>query len=143
VTKRMTKAEASLLGVLLMVGAIVAAAEKIFEAVGYVVPLISFVVIFGAFVWHGRNKRRKRLEYLRSKYPDETVVQRILQRSYWEGQTSEQLTDSLGTPVSVDTKIVKTRTREVWKYNHRGANRYGLRVTVDNGSVTGWDHKSW
>jgi hypothetical protein len=143
VTKRISKAEASLLGVLLIVGAIVLAAEKIFEAAVYIVPLISFAVIIGAFAWHGRNKRRKRLEYLRSKYLDETIVQRIVHRGYWEGQTSEQLTDSLGAPVGVDKKITKTRTREVWKNNRRGANRYGLRITVDDGIVSGWDQKSW
>jgi hypothetical protein len=69
-------------------------------------------------------------------------VQRILQRNFWEGQTSAQLLDALGSPASIDKKLLKTKTREVWKYNHRGANRYGLRITLDENLVSGWDQKS-
>src|SRR5271155_2414088 len=106
-TKRLTKLEVNLLGVLLIVGAIALASQRILEVTGYVFPLVSIAAIIGAFGWHSRNKKRRRLEYLRSKYPDETIVQRILQRGFWEGQTSDQLADSLGTPANVDKKMMK------------------------------------
>ena len=41
----------------------------------------------------------------------------------------------------MDDKLLKTRKREVWKYNRTGVNRYGLRITLDNDIVTTWDHK--
>jgi hypothetical protein len=41
----------------------------------------------------------------------------------------------------VDRKLLKTMKREIWKYNPRGVNRYGLRITLDNDIVSGWDHK--
>jgi len=62
---------------------------------------------------------------------------RIMQHSFWEGQTSEQLIDSLGNPLSVDQKIFKSNKREVWKYNRKGSNRYGLRITLDGDTVVG------
>jgi hypothetical protein len=60
---------------------------------------------------------------------------------FWQGQTQEQLLDSLGRPADTDTKVLKTKTKEIWKYNRVGKNRFGLRVTVENGVVVGWDKK--
>jgi len=143
VAKRMTNAEATAFGILIVFVAIIAAVAKIFEAIGYVIPLVLFLLVIVALAWNNTLQRRKRLEYLRGKYNDETIVQRILQHTYWEGQTSEQLIDSLGSPVAVDRKLLKTRTGEIWKYNPHGTNRYGLRITLDAGNVVGWDQKSW
>jgi len=61
---------------------------------------------------------------------------------FWIGQTSDQLVESIGIPHSMDNKMLKTKKREIWKYYHRGANRFGLRITLDEDSVTGWDQKS-
>jgi hypothetical protein len=33
---------------------------------------------------------------------------------------------------------MKSKVREVWKYEHQGANRFSLRITLENGIVTGW-----
>uniref|UniRef100_UPI002B051A6F DUF2845 domain-containing protein n=1 Tax=Providencia alcalifaciens TaxID=126385 RepID=UPI002B051A6F len=80
-------------------------------------------------------------EYLLHKYGDETVVNMIMNRTFWIGQTSEQLLDSLGRPLDISSKVMKTRYREIWKYNKTGSNRYGLRITLDDGCVQGWDKK--
>lgn len=66
----------------------------------------------------------------------------IMKRMFWQGQTPAQLTDSLGCPVDIDRKIMKTKTREVWKYNETGKGRYALRITIEDGAVVGWDKKS-
>ena len=66
---------------------------------------------------------------------------RILGRQLWIGQTQEQLREALGKPVDIDEKVLKTRRREVWKYDQTGTNRFNTRVTLDNGIVTGWDRK--
>lgn len=66
---------------------------------------------------------------------------RIYNHRYWQGQTAEQLVDSLWKPRGVDKKLLKTMKREVWKYDPRGVNRYGLSISLDNDIVSGWDHK--
>lgn len=83
-----------------------------------------------------------RLSYLLEKYGDTQLVSRIMSGAIWETMTSEHLYDSVGQPEAVDQKYLKSKSREVWKYNHLGANRYGLRVTLENGTVVGWDSKS-
>ncbi|SRR6266436_6189075 len=138
----MTKSEASALGVLIALGLILLGANAIYEAMGLVVPLIILIAIIVATVWYAAYQKKKRLEYLRGKYGDEAIVQLIVQHKFWQGQTSEQLIDSVGKPVTIDTRIFKTRMRETWKYNQRGANRFGLRITLDDGVVVGWEQKS-
>jgi len=83
-----------------------------------------------------------RLSYLLEKYGDTQLVSRIMSGAIWETMTSEQLYDSVGQPEAVDQKYLNSKSREVWKYDHLGANRYGLRVTLENGTVVGWDSKS-
>jgi len=61
---------------------------------------------------------------------------------FWQGQTPEQLVDSIGHPVDVDKKVLKTKSKEVWKYNQTGKGRFSLRITIENDLVVGWDKKS-
>jgi hypothetical protein len=142
-TKRLTKAEDSALGLLIVLGVVVACAAFIVQAVGITTVLAILAAVIIAIFWYKAMQRRKRLEYLRNKYHDEAIVQRILGHGFWEGQTAEQLVDSIGNPLSVDHKTFKATTRQIWKYDRRGANRYGLRITLDGGIVVGWDQKSW
>lgn len=99
---------------------------------------LAGIVVLNAWVTTKRNKERRRLLCLR--YPS-SIVDRIMSGSIWVGQNEEMLRESLGAPVDIDQKVMKTRRREVWKYHHRGGNRYGLRITVENGAVSGWDEK--
>jgi hypothetical protein len=98
--------------------------------------------IIGGIAWYRHFKRKQRTEFLLDKYGDMEVVQRILRGHMWQGQTSEQLLDSVGSPLNIDRKVMASRRREVWKYNSRGRNRYGLRITLDNDIVIGWDRKN-
>ena len=59
----------------------------------------------------------------------------------WPGETHEQLLESLGTPADTDQKILKTKSKEIWKYRPVGKNRFGLKVTLDDGIVVAWDSK--
>lgn len=83
-----------------------------------------------------------RLSYLLEKYGDIQLVSRIMSSAIWETMTSEHLYDSVGQPEAVDQKYLKSKSREAWTYDRLGANRYGLRVTLENGTVVGWDSKS-
>lgn len=138
----MTKAQSTALGLLLVVCLIGAGIAKIFETLGFLFPLVACTTVVVAVISLNVIQRKKRLEYLRNRYGSEEIAKLIVQRKFWQGQTSEQLTDSLGNPLSVDQKILKSKTREVWKYNRQGSNRYGLRITLDDGIVVGWDQKS-
>ena len=83
-----------------------------------------------------------RRQQLQEKYGNEAVVDRILRGDIWQGQSAGQLTDARGTPSAVDKSVLKTKKKEVWKYDP-GARRdtYGLRVTLENDIVVGWDHR--
>jgi len=67
------------------------------------------------------------------------VAARIYRGDIWQGQTEEMLFESMGRPVDFDEKVMKTKTRRVYKWGRMGANRFATRVTVENGVVVGWD----
>lgn len=139
--RKMTKAESKALGVLALIAIPIAGVVKVFETVGWAIPLLFVAAAVALFIWYQHDKKQKRLSYLRDKYQDEEVVQKIFQGYFWQGQSEEQLRDSLGPPPDIDHKVLKTKTRNVWKYHHQGGNRFGLRITVEDGYVTGWDKK--
>ena len=141
-SRRSSKADGALLMLAIVVGLPVYIATKVFQTVGVVVPIVIVVAVIVITLFVKYAQKQQRLAYLRTKYGDEKIVQRILQRSFWTGQTEEQLRDSLGAPVAVDNQLLKTMTREVWKYQRSGVNRYRLRITVENGRVAGWDQKN-
>lgn len=105
---------------------------------------IFFFLILGIVMWIALSRylEKKRREELLTKYGDPEIVDMIMKKMFWQGQTPEQLVDSLGNPIDVDRKIMKTKTKEVWKYNKIGKGRYALRITIEDGYVVGWDKKS-
>ncbi|MFH7524074.1 hypothetical protein AB2J22_01925 [Aeromonas sp. A5] len=133
-----TNAKSTLIILILVAGG----SLRIFEIEG---PMLFVTIIIGiVFLWaiYNYKKKRQRLEYLRNKYKNETLVHKIYCRYFWIGQTSDQLLDSLGKPAAVDNKMLKTKNKDIWKYNRWGANRYALRITVEDGLVVGWEKKS-
>jgi len=51
------------------------------------------------------------------------------------------LVDSIGSQAEVDTRVLKTMQREIWKYGHISAKRFQRRINVESGMVAGWDQK--
>jgi hypothetical protein len=139
---RRSKTQSTAFGALIIVALIIGGIAKLFDEIGVAIPLLVVAAAIGLFIWHKLNQQAKRLQFLRAKYGDEEIVQRILKHKFWRGQTADQLVDSLGNPVNVDRRLLKSKAREVWKYNLRGVNRYGLRITLDENIVNGWDQKS-
>ena len=98
------------------------------------------LIVVGTAVWgHYQNKWKR--ERLMEKYGDATLVDNLMQGMFWQGQTEEQLLDSLGKPLDIDHKVLKTKTKETWKYQETGKNRYALKIIIENGLVVGWDKK--
>ncbi len=98
--------------------------------------LIAALVV-GVRLWYQSAKRKQLLQ----KYGDPEVVRMIMTHRVWEGQTEEQVRDSLGRPVVIDHKVYKTKTKDVWKYDQVAKNRYNMRVTLENGEVVGFEEK--
>lgn len=144
--RRASKAEQALYGWIFVIGLIVAVPiylfDKVNKSVGWQIPAAVIAAFLLLLLLLNMAKKRARLKYLRGRYLDEGIVQKILAKRFWIGQTAEQLTDSLGPPVATDHKSLKTKNRDTWKYQRNGVNRYGLRITVEDGLVTAWDSKS-
>ena len=100
--------------------------------------LAGAVVLACAIAVWGYLQRRKQLT---ARYGDSEIARRIMKREVWQGETQEQLLESLGQPADIDQKVLKTKSKEVWKYRPTGKNRFGLKVTLDDGVVVAWDMK--
>ena len=139
---RLNKQQSTAIGVLVIVAILIGLGIKLVESIGLVVVIILAALgISGYYIYKSYSARNHR-EYLYSKYQDSEIVDRIMSKTIWKGQTAEQLQDTLGAPAAVDEKLLKTKKKEVWKYGRMGANRYSTRITLDNDIVTGWDVKS-
>ncbi len=126
---------------LLIIGLPVVGLVFLGEYVGWPQLLIGLGLFCGLlFLIKLINKSRRRAA-LMEKYGDKDLVKDIEQGYYWQGQTADQLKDALGEPEDIDVKVLKTKTKSVWKYNHLGGNRYGLRINLDDAVVIGWDQK--
>jgi hypothetical protein len=47
----------------------------------------------------------------------------------------------LGPPAETNEQILKTKTKNVYKYFPTSPNRFNLRITLDDGVVVKWDDK--
>lgn len=112
--------------------------ERVFE----MEFVILFAIILVITMVVNNYLKKKRRERLMAKYGNADTVDKIMRRMFWQGQTSAQLVDSIGRPIDIDIKILKTKSKEIWKYNQTGKGRFGLRITVEDGEVVGWDKKS-
>jgi hypothetical protein len=103
--------------------------------------VLAVVGVIVALVLLGRLSINRRRNSLLAKYGDPKLVDALMRGSIWQGQTAEQLVDSLGPPPGVDRKVYKNKTKETWKYGQTGRNRFRLRVTVENNEVVGWEQR--
>lgn len=98
-------------------------------------------VLLAKFLWN-RYKYKRWISYLNKKYDhDSEIVNAIVNGQFWKGQTSEQLLDSLGNPSAIDRQVLKTKTKETWKYNEIRKDQYALRIMLEKDEVVGWDKK--
>ena len=82
------------------------------------------VVGYARLVQKGEAAAAKLLEERRSDLTTrlgDAKCARLLAGEIWIGQSEDELKESLGDPVDVDEKVLKTKRREVWKYDQVGA----------------------
>jgi hypothetical protein len=102
---------------------------------------VSVFLTIGLLAIMKRAKTRARRKALLEKYHDEAVVDRILSRSVWEGMTRDQIVDALGEPSTIDNGLQRHKVVQVFKYHPDGADRYRLRVSLEDGVVAGWHQR--
>lgn len=147
-SKAQDKALGALLLLALVIGTPIYVVMIIGESIGWPGVIAGSIALLACYIWYRvakANAKKKAIEARRTallaKYGDEQVVERIMNRVLWQGESREQLNDSLGAPVDTDEKVLKKCRREVWKYYQTGVNRFGLRITLEDGVVVGWDEK--
>ncbi len=122
-------------------GVVVAQAASQLSAAGWAVLATCVVAaVATTVVWRIRRYRQRRLTLIR-KYGDLDIVDCIMNRTVWKGETAEQLRESLGSPAAIDDQLRKTGKRQIWKYQRVGRNRYRQRVVLEDDIVVGWDAK--
>jgi hypothetical protein len=85
--------------------------------------------------------RQARLGRLICKYNDVEIAHQVFRGEAWEGQSEDQLLDSLGTPAAIDCVQLEAPSREVWKYRRRRWNRLDLWILLEDGLVVDWDSR--
>jgi len=68
-------------------------------------------------------------------------AQNVQQKRLWLGAPHTAVTEMFGPPLARDEKVKAGLVVHTCKYFSTGANRYALRVTLENGRVTEWDDK--
>jgi hypothetical protein len=101
--------------------------------------LLAVAVLVFLFARWALAQRRK---HLIERYGDAETADRIMKAMFWRGQTAEQLRDALGKPADIDQTVLKTKVKEIWKYQPTGKRRYAVKITLDDGVVVGWEDKS-
>ena len=137
--EKMTKMQKQVLATLLFVALIITAVIKFFQNVGLLPLIIVIGVCVVAFFLYRALKKRRRLKYLEQKYVNKKKVEKIINGDIWQGETAEQLIDSIGNPDVIDDKLLKTQKKVVWKYGRRGAGGYNLIVNLEKGLVVSWE----
>ncbi len=135
------------LAYLIVIGLLVAAVSAFSEAIGLTVPQLGLVGV-GVFVLaisistavQAAKVRRRRNE-LMAKYGDDELVAKLMGRTIWKGMEAPMVYDCLGPPLAVDRQVLKTKTKETWKYKQTGQNKYGLHIVLEQGEVVGWTDK--
>ena len=146
--RRMTNAQASLMGFVILVAALIGIGwwviHSVVDSLGWLPFICLGVVVIAALILGVVLKnisKRQRHEFLCKKYQSKEVADQIVKRMFWQGQSAEQLMESLGRPLDVDVVVLKTKKKEIWKYNRTARNAFALKITLEDDIVVGWDQR--
>lgn len=105
------------------------------EILIYIAGAIFLIWLLDALIKGYR--RHKRRQALIEKYGHQEGED-IFNGKVWQGMTAEQLRDSWGEPEDIDSKVMKSKSRQTWKYGQTGRNRFKERIYLENDQVVGW-----
>ena len=88
-----------------------------------------------------KERIKVRKERIYEKYGCTEIADRIINKTIWVGESTDQLLDSLDKPIDIDENVLKTKRKEIWKYYQKSTNRFGLKIMIENGLIVGWDEK--
>lgn len=130
--------------VLLVIAILYSIASKVGEVI-HVDPLIAAVLLFVVACctigFISSRKARNRMNYLVARYGPE-AARLIVAKQVWQGATYDMMIDAFGPPADIDTSVMRDKQTAILKYYpQQGYNRYGMRITVENGYVIGWELK--
>ncbi|MDX3806717.1 hypothetical protein ACXIUS_25965 [Bosea thiooxidans] len=126
-----------------------------FAFIGFVLTAIS-IAISAPFHWLSIARREQKAKFriaqiaeenetkrkmLEANYDDIKIVDAIMSGEIWHDMTKEQLVQSWGHPEDVETKTMKTKIRQIYKYDRIGIGRFSRRATLENDRVVGWEIK--
>jgi len=140
--RRSSAGSGALIGLVILASAVGAAYEwaktnkDLLIVIGCILAGLFLLSLLSKYSAH-----RHRVTTLREKYQDEAIVRDILARRFWKGQTKEQLDDSLGEPHGHDKTVLKTKTKETWKYHEVQRGQFALKIYLENNEVVGWDKR--
>lgn len=107
-----------------------------------ILPIAIIAIAFYGMIHADKRDQKKqkeeKLKRLTDKYSSEEIAKKIVNQEIWQGQSKEQLVESLGDPEAVDEKVLKTKKKEIFKYQRQGQNRFGVKITLENDQVVGW-----
>lgn len=102
--------------------------------------VILVFIVAGLFVLavirQGRALARRE-EQLTTRFGPETA-RLIMDQQIFRGMTKEMLEESRGEPVDLEEECLRAKTKQTWKYNQVGVNRYKERIYLENHVVVGW-----
>ncbi|WP_020564635.1 hypothetical protein [Methylosarcina fibrata] len=105
----------------------------------FIISAFISLKILGAIV--RKVQRDSRRKFLVKKYENAHIAEKILDGYIWQGQTSEQLFDSRGGPNDIERKVLKSKTKETWKYHQVRKGQFRIRIFLENDIVVGWEEK--
>ncbi|NRB66965.1 MAG: hypothetical protein HRU48_06275 [Vibrio sp.] len=108
-----------------------------------VIAFIFCLIVLYALSSYVTEKLRKQLM---SKYNDKELVEKLLMRMIWQGQTEEQLLDAIGQPADClqddgQTKVLQYEPARSGRISSVSLHPQRFKVTLENGKVVDWDRK--
>lgn len=84
------------------------------------------------------EREGRRREDLVARFGD-AIAAKIVAKEVWLGETREMVIETFGHPAEVSEKVMKSKTKRVFKYFRAGGKRFDLKITLDDDEVVGWD----
>jgi hypothetical protein len=108
------------------------------RSTGGYLTLCLITALYGLYRLYKVQSRIARIDRLISTFGEETAIL-ILDGKFWQGQHRNALLESLGPPSDIKTNVLKTKTKEEFRYLPKGRRQFGLKIFLEDNTVVGWE----